>query len=838
LKFSVTHLLQLFFVWLAISLVSCSPKVQLEADQYRLYAYKFERNNAIDTETLESIIPKNLAPNNRPLNLPITPSLRWKSLGEQLFKPEKHKFKKAIFEKKLNELPRIYTSDAVERKKQRLSKKINRKQENLENNAAAFWRYVGEDPSKITEDEIKNTARLIEYYLFDKGFRDRKVGYRIDTLNAKKRKIKVVYEVNEHSPYLIDSVIYDVEDAEIEALLKENTNKAAIKNNDRFDSQLVDNERNRIELLTKNNGYYQFSNKQIQHTATNATGSLADFMTTKRGNLVFRISNLPNQSKNEQFSINEIVFKSVDTKASGIELDTINFNGIKFITFDKRIPLQLIDKRFTIRTGDIYSLEKIAETQRQIGLLNQFAFASYQLKQLDTNSLQLEFFAPTIDKYTFSFTPGLNNIYNSGNFFGFGVPLAMTVRNIMKRLETIELTARAAYEGQPSPINTNLTRYSLELGSNLSINFPSILLPFYSFDNLALQNPRTSLGVGFNYSEPFWGQRFNLNFKSNFGWQPSRFESVSFSLFDINLINTNYFLNDAAGLNFYNELVKQQALGNNLKVTLDPQFISSISANYLFNNQDVQSRYGNSKYLKIFVESGGTSLNFFSNSNQIGFVENLFPLRNESTSSDSSRAYFQFIKLNIDYRQYFRLTNKSGWAYRFNVGVINPYGANKSVPYSKNFFAGGSNSLRAWSPLSLGVGSAAPDVTEDGNVLPQPGDILLESSIEYRKTVGKLFGDLQLATFIDAGNTWKWHQIPTKPDKANFDFRRFYKEFAVGTGVGLRFDLTYFLARFDFGIKVIDPSQPQKERFVLDNLSLKKNSPFGLQFQFGIGYPF
>jgi outer membrane protein assembly factor BamA len=162
------------------------------------------------------------------------------------------------------------------------------------------------------------------------------------------------------------------------------------------------------------------------------------------------------------------------------------------------------------------------------------------------------------------------------------------------------------------------------------------------------------------------------------------------------------------------------------------------------------------------------------------------------------------------------------------------------MPFDKNFFIGGSNSVRAWAPRTLGAGSSKPDITGAGNTIPQPGDILLESSIEYRVKVLHFAGDIQLAGFIDAGNVWKWHQTntPTKLDKANFDFRRFYKEIAVGTGFGLRWDLSYFLFRFDWGIKVFDPSQDKGNRFVLDDFSLRRNQQYGLNWNFGIGYPF
>ena len=193
--------------------------------------------------------------------------------------------------------------------------------------------------------------------------------------------------------------------------------------------------------------------------------------------------------------------------------------------------------------------------------------------------------------------------------------------------------------------------------------------------------------------------------------------------------------------------------------------------------------------------------------------------------------------MNIDFRKYFPINKRDSWAYRLNVGVAHPYGKNEAMPFEKNFFIGGANSIRAWRPRSLGPGSAQ-GTTIGNRFSQQPGDILLEGSIEYRKYMFRFIGNWNAGVFVDAGNVWKWYQIDTKYNQANFDWTRFYKEIAVGTGAGLRLDLDYFVARFDWGVKVFDPARPTGERFVLDNLKLKRSNDYYPVFHFAIGYPF
>ncbi len=811
-----------------------------------MWRQNFKGNQKVLTEELETLIPVDQKENTKPFELPITPRVWWYSFGKNIFNKTAQEQKLQETSARLSQLPQTYESASVLRKKQKLEKKISRLNENLNQSVGWFWRNIGEVPATVKITEIQETSKKIEKFLMDIGYREASVSYKIDSaVSGKKNKIVLTYLVSENQPYLIDSVIYTIPDPAIDSLIKAHEKEKLIKPGNRFDRRLVDNERFRIESLLKNNGYYNFSGVYLTHGASNYEGDFELFKKQKRGNLYFELLNPPGRESHEKFELSDVVFKAFDPNASSGTLtpDTVLYNGIRFITLDKRIPVPIVGDRVLTRKGSLYRLNDLLETQRQIGLMNQFAFASSQVKVIAPGKLSMEYFSPLLEKYTFGTSPGFNSISNDGsNFFGFGVPLSLTVRNMLKRLDIFEGSVKASYEGQPSPLfdaNKPKIRGSLELGANANLSFPTFLL-MPALNRIAtLKNPRTTFGLGFNYSEPFWGQRLNFKATYNYSFQPGPFSVFYFSLLDANLVNTIYS-GSQEGQAFYQSLLAQQALGNNLKVTFDPQFVSSISTNYVFNNQDLRKPYSTSRFLKIFLESGGTSLNFLGNKERIGFIENLFPLNVNRESPDSVRAYFRFIKLNVDYRKYNNLTPSSSLAYRINVGITNPYGRNKALPYEKNFFAGGSNSVRAWSPRSLGVGSAKPDTTTDGNTFPQPGDILIEGSVEYRVKVIRFAGDIQLATFLDAGNVWKWHEtnIPSKAGKANFDFRRFYREFAIGTGLGLRWDLSYFLFRFDWGIKVVDPSRTQGDRFVLDEFSLKRNRPYGLQWNFGIGYPF
>jgi outer membrane protein assembly factor BamA len=171
--------------------------------------------------------------------------------------------------------------------------------------------------------------------------------------------------------------------------------------------------------------------------------------------------------------------------------------------------------------------------------------------------------------------------------------------------------------------------------------------------------------------------------------------------------------------------------------------------------------------------------------------------------------------------------------------MAKPYGiSNGILPYEKYFFAGGSTGIRAWQPRRLGPGSYTPPINENGSFdyrFEQPGDILFEGMFELRQ---KLYGYFDGAFFVDIGNSWTFEEDPTRPG-ADFRFDRFYKEFAVGTGIGLRMDFDFLVLRLDMGVKAVDPARPEGQRFVLGNFFKKfLGEPGQTVFNIGIGYPF
>jgi hypothetical protein len=267
------------------------------------------------------------------------------------------------------------------------------------------------------------------------------------------------------------------------------------------------------------------------------------------------------------------------------------------------------------------------------------------------------------------------------------------------------------------------------------------------------------------------------------------------------------------------------SLGNKLINAFKPSYVSSMIFSLTWNNN-----YGvaqkSSSFMRLTLESGGTLLNLYSPK----FIQ------------DQGLEPYKYLRISFDFRKNVAISKTQAFAWRFNTGFGFAYSDNKVLPYEKNFFVGGSNSVRAWRPRRLGLGSDPPPLNSNPSRngyfdyrFERPGQFLLEGSVEWRQ---KIVGFLNYAFFIDAGNVWALQT--TTNDAAAFSFNKFYKELGVGTGFGLRFDFTFLILRFDVGVKAWDPARPVGSRFVLPNMSFKQ--PFVYHepviYNIGIGYPF
>ncbi|MDR6562599.1 MULTISPECIES: BamA/TamA family outer membrane protein [unclassified Arcicella] len=809
---------------LIIYLSGCSPKGTFT--EPLLYSQTFKGNKIVTTEKLEALLPQR--PNKRILKTPLTLGLYFHQLFAQNYPKQKIKWQNELtklnedFDREANKIDNnsvefLQLSKKKESKAQKLTKKIN------EGN----WgmRTFGEPPSYFYEEDAKKNVEKVKTYYKNHGFFNYSVSYKADSLFFKKRSIAVTYLVNEgnyYPFYKTDSLV--TPDKAIYAILKENQKQSLLKNGNRLEVETYNAEKARIEELLKNNGYYHFTKDNISIRINDL-----DTAITKG---IAAITFIPNPDRppqnpnyNKSYLLNKVTFISDGTSPNipNSKVDTVVFNNIKYLFVNKRFSEKLLDTKIDIRPNEHYSLQKVLLTQKKLYGLDQFQFTRVNF---DTTKgvLDATIYAKPLDKYQFTAETG-GSIYKLvlGPFFNTSFKL----RNLRGSASSLETNFRFGFEAQAGFIRPDIVSRNLELGFNSSIIIPKILAPNFIAQRLNDYTPQTRLGGGVEFVGRQEYNRLNFKINETYLWRPSPNKFWQVSLIDLNLLSTSYPNNQQARdfKNFLDSL--QRYAGNNLGRSFNKSFVSSISASYTYtDNPYGQITKGN--YIRLLLESGGTTLNFFPKG-KIGFVSDIF---------GDSLQFYRFLKINVDYRKYITLnpTGNSIFVYKVNTGLAYAYGTERGLPYEKNFFVGGPNSLRAWKPRGLGPGSA------QGN-FDQPGSILLEASAEYRFKILRFYGDYNIngAFFVDAGNVWRFKGQNTEGvSGSDFQFNRFYKEIAVGTGFGIRVDLSFFVLRLDWAVRMLDPSLPENNRWVLFKPSEKLPSTYRnpLVLNFGIGYPF
>jgi len=796
------------FLIFLLFLSSCSLTKGLKEDEFLVYEVEVKGVKNSDAEDIKNLIAQK--PNTR---IPLTNfsiGVFIYNIGLLTYDSVKIAERKGTFEEEQQLLELSLNQNPDQRKLQKRYSKVTSQVATLEKklNYGNWFMRTGNPRVLYDSSKTYESQAQISSYLANHGFFDASVSTHV---GEKKQKAYVTYQIVENEPYVIDTVFQTTADDQIYRLLLQSKNPL-IEAGARYNQGNLTKERQRVEDLLRDNGYYNFSKSFIEYNVYKDT--------VEHSVSIEQLVRSPNSGENHpSYTIDNIQF-TIDSPADVIPDQEVKntYNGIDFTLYRDRYSEKIIDSRIFLSKGSLYSQKDVRETQRQLANLDIFSFVNITFDTVG-NLLQTRIFTRPNQKYQITNQLGASVTEQLPGPF---ISHSLRNRNLFRGLEIFEFNFRAGLEGVASATTEGGVYRSQELNTSASVIFPQFLIPFnqWSLDRFGRYNPRTRVLIGYNYVNRPEYSRDALNTILAYSWAPSNLrQQFTLNLLDANLIRSSL---DAA---FRRRLEEFQAQGNNLINSFMPSYVSSVSGQVIINfNQYGLSQRHEASLWRIFAESGGTSFNLINSS----FVEN----RNFK--------YFQFLKFQSDFRRYRPINQKSTFAYRLNLGLAKPYGISDGVlPYEKYFFAGGSTSIRAWQPRRLGPGSFSPDKNEDGTYdyrFEQPGEILFEAMFEYRR---KLFGYFDGAVFVDVGNTWTFRQDLSRPG-ANFQMNRFYKELAVGTGIGVRMDFDFLVLRLDMGVKAYDPARPEGERYILDNLSFSR--PLGEKgqrvFNIGIGYPF
>ncbi len=667
---------------------------------------------------------------------------------------------------------------------------------------------IGEEPVYFSKVEPSRTEELILNRLENRGFF-------YSTANSevirKGKFAKVDYVANISTPYTLTEVIIERDsmeiDREIIALMKE----TKLDSGSRFDLNTLNAERTRIDSTLKEKGYYNFNSDYLIFEAdTNISDSLRLFK------LYLRLKkNVPSNGI-IPYQIDTInVFPNYSIDEDGEKLDTTRLDNKNFIQGNLVFKPRLLNEYILIEEEQRYNPILSRLSSNRLSTIGNYKFVNLRYEELSTNDslghLKASFYLSPMTKR--SVRAELLAVSKSNNFAGPALNLVYRNRNLFKGGETLNLTGSIGYEFQVAGGSDRKGLRSLELGLKADLIFPRVIFFVPIREKFSLSVPKTKMGVGVEYQSR--GGLYNLNSVSaNYGyfWNANKYayhEINPISLSVVNLSKTSPEFD--------------QILDDNpfLRRSFEQNFIAGI--NYTFNYNKLNDRFRTHGY---FLGLG------------LDFAGNTLSLVDQAFGRDDGKflglEYAQYGKADVDLRYHWNLTKNQTIATRLFGGVGVPFGNSSSLPYVKQYFSGGPNSVRAFRIRSIGPGTYRPESFDVNSFFDQSGDIRIEGNIEYRFPIVSL---LKGALFMDAGNIWLMNDNEALPG-GKFT-KSWWNELAIGTGVGLRIDIQFFVIRFDLATPVRVPYLEEGERwgntFDIGSKTWRREN---LIFNFAIGYPF
>ncbi len=729
-----------------------------------------------------------------------------------------------------------------------------------------FLLSTGEQPVILDIKSAEKSLKKLNNYYINKGFFDVKSTFKQDTIEV--RKGKLTYAVTTSKPYFLDTIQASISSPKLDSMYAEKKDLSFVKSKKQYLTDDFEKERSRITTQFRNNGAYFFQPNYVSFDIDTIGTNKKVNVNLKIGDYSYRESD---STKTEPFKIYKISKINIitDYKANTTNksiTDSMQYKNFNFYSFDKlKYRPKAISDAIFITKGSVFTDSKTILTSRYLSNLKIFNYPSitYKIDTNDTlsNSLIANIYLTPKKKY--GFATNLDVTRSNIQTLGLQFSPSFSIRNVFNGAETFEFAARYNIGASKSLANPKNQFFNvLEYGLDTKLNFPRILM-FFNTEKIIPKRmiPSTNFTVGFSKQENIGLDKENLTGAFSYNWTPKINATTRLDLFNIQFIKNinvgNYFqvysasydkLNDLASkleanANYFEDgnLIVEAGINafvsdiiNNLTpvqaTEKEKKTISSIlerrdrltENNLIFatNFQYSQTTKNDVKDETFYVfrtklESAGNFLSVLANASK--------QLKNQNGSNTFLEVeYSQYFKTELEYIKHWDLRNRKVFAFRSFLGIAVPYGNSKNIPFSRSYFAGGSNDIRAWQPYSLGPGKS-------GGIFDfNEANLKLTLSAEFRFNIfNKLYGGI----FADAGNIWN---VFDDIDDEDYKFNNLdsLKDIALGTGVGLRYDFNFFVLRGDLGFKTYNPGLSENQKWFKELNFLKS------VVNIGINYPF
>ena len=662
--------------------------------------------------------------------------------------------------------------------------------------------------------------------------------------NPKKSKLR--YTVRLDSLFTVDSLAYIGFTDSLQQLIDSTREETLIPKGSPFSVSALDGERSRISTLFRNNGYYYFT--------PNYTTYFADTIAVpNKTQLRLQMVDGLSEETLKKWYIGhiDVQFRKTARETLNDSIQrrhlTIHYNG-------KSSPIspRTILKDLALRPRQPFSLENYQKSVSKINATGVFSSTDFLFTpRTGTDSLDLTLNCVFDKPYDFYF--GMDVIGRTIGRWGPQVKIGFTKRNAFKGGEKLDISLHGSNEwqnGAGSEMNT------FQYGAEASLEFPRIIAPFYNSDRIRRDKdgrprPRRFYAAPTTYAKvstdvirrPDYYKMHIVSGEWTYRWQTSANSRHEFSPLTINYQYMNSFtekFEQYADSNYY------------IMATMGDRFIPKMRYTYTYTSP---SNYRNPIRWETTVEEAGNIVSLYNRLGGHSF--------NEKNKTLFKNPYSQFIRLETDFTKTWSIGTYSSLVGHVNAGAIFSYGNSAESPFTEMFYAGGANSIRAFPVREVGPGRLTMAGIRDRQMsyLVRNGELKFVANLEYRQP---LFGNLHGAVFIDIGNTWKLKDpdyseeqaniekmYETDPQKADemaedlyftlwwvdlmkYNPSRFFEDIAIGTGIGLRYDLGFLVIRLDWGFAIHNPEFSFTRTGYFNVGSFKDMQTL----HFTIGYPF
>lgn len=672
-----------------------------------------------------------------------------------------------------------------------------------------FFKRLAKEPVLISKVRPDLRVQVAEQILDNHGYFGSTGNYELVPRKHKPdQKSRVSYRFTVPAPHKYDSIEYLAAPGSIGRIVDSLRKTTLLHSGSVYNLDTLAAERNRITTALRNLGYYYFRPEYIEYQADTTQ---APFKVALRMKLAEGIPPAAMQS----YRVGRVDVTLRNPVAS--KFDTMTLGDVQ-VRYQEPIKIRrrILESSIALATGQLFNVEAQNTTQTNLNKLGIFNSVNLTVPPLDSlnpgsDSLDVHIYA-TFDKpIQADFEANLTSKSNS--YLGPGLTFGLRHNNIFKGGEVLALNLTGSYEWQTGNKRQYETKPSMlnsyEFGLTASLAIPRIVAPGSRFRSLEYP-AQTTYQIGANLlNRPKYFRMLSMNLSAGFDFRTSRYSSHNLTIFKLTY---NKLLHTS--LEFDSTMQQNPAVA----LSFSNQFIPSASYTYTFDKTYGHRQNNRFVWQNTITDAG----NIFA-----GIYE-IFGSR--GTKKLFGTPFSQFVKGTIEAKLYHRIGQNNWLVSRLMVGAGYAYGNSRVLPYSEQFYIGGANSIRAFTVRSLGPGSYRPPKDQANGYWDQTGDFKLEANLEFRfKMLGRLGG----AVFMDAGNIWLLKNDPQRPG-GTLRAKGFWNDIALGTGVGLRYDISVLVLRLDMGIGIHTPyKNPDKPGYY--NIQRFKD---GLGIHLAIGYPF